>query len=201
VWPALARAAAVELHGAEADVESVGVSLLRAIKVVFDAKGTDRLLTADLLVALIDREGEPWAEWWGQDVERAREKDGAPRGSAAKLAAMLRPFDVQPGEVRTPDGGKGKGYKLEDFADAFERYVASESSERRDNATTVAAQGFEVSHRLFDAEGVATAEALGAQGLSRCRDLGTVSSRDGDSSSRAETVVLPPAVREPGEEG
>jgi hypothetical protein len=201
-WPARARGAAVELNGGEPGVDSLRVLLLRAIRATFQDRRTDRMLTADLLAALIAREGEPWAERWGQDVERAREKGTTPLRPAAQLAGMLRPFEVLPVEIRTPAGEKGKGYKLEDFADAFERYVAVYAPLDRDTATTVAAQGFEVSRSPLRSEGTETAETLGAQGLSRCRGSEGGFHRDtGSAGGSTELFEVPPAVREPGEEG
>src|SRR5262249_55244403 len=38
------------------------------------------LLTTELLAALVAREGEPWGEWWGKDVEQAHEKGRSPQG-------------------------------------------------------------------------------------------------------------------------
>ena len=169
---------------------------------MYEAKKADRLLTVDLLAALVEREGEPWPERWGQDVERAREKGTTPLRPAAQLAGMLRPFEVLPVEIRTPGGEKGKGYKLEDFADAFERYVAVYVPLDRDTATTVAAQGFEVSRSHSRSEGTETAETLAAQGLSRCR--GSEGTLDRDTGSEGVTPELfegPPTAREPGEEG
>src|SRR5262249_29273395 len=82
------------------------------------------LLTTELLAALVAREGEPWGEWWGKDVEQAHEKGRSPQGPATRLARMLKPFDVQPRDIRTPQR-TGKGYVEQDFAEAFERYLPS----------------------------------------------------------------------------
>jgi len=82
------------------------------------------LLTAELLEALVAREGEPWGEWWGKDVEQAREKSRSPQGPATRLAQILKPFDVQSRDIRTPQR-TGKGYVEQDFAEAFERYLPS----------------------------------------------------------------------------
>jgi hypothetical protein len=71
-WPALARAAALELHGKaqNAQAEAVGLATLRAVCDVFQQRGNAKhVLTADLLNALVDRDDGPWAEWWGQAVE------------------------------------------------------------------------------------------------------------------------------------
>lgn len=166
-WPLRSRAAAVELNGGEPDVESFPVTLLRAIFDVFHERKADRILTTDLLAALVEREGEPWPTWWGTDVDMARKGSETPRAAAAKLAAMLKPFEVFPRSLRTV-GGKGKGYYRSDFADAFERYLRVQS---RDNGTTLGAQGFEASRPASAWNGGGTAETLAAQALSRCPDL------------------------------
>src|SRR5262249_6273572 len=80
-WPKHAQAAATELSGGEADTESIGVLLLRAIYDVFHPRPSDpeardynpieRILTGDLLAALIERESEPWGAWWGRDLHQA----------------------------------------------------------------------------------------------------------------------------------
>lgn len=165
-WPARARQAAWELNGDSADSESIGVQLLGAIRAVFDETGAERLLTIDLLRALVERETEPWPGWWGRDVDQA--KDGeVPRKPAMELARYLKPFEVQPIPMRT-ESQRGRGYERAAFADAFARYLPPLG---RDNVTTVAAQGFEASRPPLDAPEVVTPESVGAQGLSRRHDL------------------------------
>jgi Protein of unknown function (DUF3631) len=164
-WPSKARAAAFALHDAPEDTDSVNVLLLRAIREVFEQAGSDRILTTDLLRALIDREGEPWGGWWGKDVDAA--KDGeTPRKPAMDLARHLRPFEVQPREIRVPDGRKAKGYLRGDFADAFDRFLPPKRPGGRDVATSVEPQGFEASRPPSAEHQVATPESVGAQGLS-----------------------------------
>jgi Protein of unknown function (DUF3631) len=60
-WPARARAAALELNGGAPDTESARVMLLQAILEVFlqAPLGVERLLSRDLLRALVEREQEP----------------------------------------------------------------------------------------------------------------------------------------------
>jgi hypothetical protein len=188
-WPKQARDAARELIGAEPDTESIGVQLLNAIFEVFASQSPDskppieQITTIDLLAALVERESEPWGAWWGRDIQQ-----GNTRGPAAKLARLLKPFDIQPGDIR--EGREVlKGYKRAAFTDAWDRYTRpgmppdeapddpeiaespQEEGKGRDNATTVAAQGFEASRPASGENHDATAETLGAQGLSRCRDL------------------------------
>jgi hypothetical protein len=114
-WPNRARAAAVALHG-QGESETDGVQLLGALREIFDTHG-DRILTADLLSALVAREAEPWATWWGRDVQEKH--TDAP---ASKLARLLRPFDIRSNTVRVGDA-RGKGYERSACEDAFARYL------------------------------------------------------------------------------
>ena len=134
-WPERARRAAVALHTGrdEADTLSVGVRLLSNIRAVFDSTGRDRLTTIDLLRGLVDLEEGPWPRWWSAEVVRA-DKDGVPpRKAGADLSRLLRPFrkpdgdPIRPHVVKMPDGSTARGYQLEDFGDAFTRYVSSPS--------------------------------------------------------------------------
>jgi hypothetical protein len=213
-WPEQARKAACVLHHADMEAESLGVLLLHAIKETFEGldkeeknpppvdlfvgerqRKIDYILTVDLLVALVDRDAEPWGGWWGTDVERAVEKRTTPRGPAGKLAALLRPFEVQSKNIRTPDG-VFKGYLRADFADAFERYVEGDDPgdeaanpasppppchEGRDDATTHGAQGLGASRLASGVDEDATAESFGREGSSRCSESSPV---DGDGGEK-----------------
>jgi hypothetical protein len=154
-WPAAARQAALVLsrRGGQEDGEedaSRGVELLGALRDLFrvhvastGAGGDDLfasvggngtapsvgLPTSELVLSLIDREGESWGELWGPEVERAQEharKEGlafkVPARVARQLAALLKPFGIHSRNIRTADGVP-KGYVLGDFLDAFERYL------------------------------------------------------------------------------
>jgi Protein of unknown function (DUF3631) len=124
-WTERARIAAVVLSG-EQDVadETIGVRLLADLRAVFVANG-DRLSTAALLQALKADEEAPWADWHGSGL------------SARRLADLLRPYGITSRSVRLEDGSTPKGYKLEQFADAFDRYLTLEYGlSRRNNATT-----------------------------------------------------------------
>jgi hypothetical protein len=133
-WPKRARAAAVELHGHDPAADpSTGVLLLgHVLEAFMDAKD-DRLRTADLLRALVDREDGPWAEWWAGDVAK-----GETKGPAAKLAKMLKPYGVKPKVLDFPKG-KARGYELEAFDEAATRYLppVPPTSERNDVTSQV----------------------------------------------------------------
>jgi hypothetical protein len=90
------------------DDDSHGVRLLRDIRGAFTERSLDRLPSADLVNALNALEESPWGDW-----------PMTPR----KLATMLKPFGIGSVRIRLPDGTTPKGYRLEQFRDAWIRYV------------------------------------------------------------------------------
>lgn len=111
-WPKSARNAAITLHGLDDEAPSLGAELLADVKAVFDDKRTIKIFSADLLNALIADEEAPWATW-------NRGKPMSPRQFSAKLSEFgIKSKDIRQGfDVR-------KGYHLEQFADAFGRYLS-----------------------------------------------------------------------------
>lgn len=110
-----AAAAAAELH-ADRREQSARVQTLAAIKDTFE--GRDRLSTADLLRALVERDDGPWAEWWGKAVSA-----GELRGPAAKLARLLREYEIEPRQIRFSETNL-RGYERVQFLDAWERLLS-----------------------------------------------------------------------------
>lgn len=113
-WPARARRAVQSLAAAGDDDQSVRVTLLADLRIIFFERNTDRLSSAELVEALVAIEGRPWAEW----------KAGKPI-TANGLARVLAPFNIKPGTIRT-GVGTPKGYQLAQFEDAFARYLPEE---------------------------------------------------------------------------
>lgn len=110
--PKLMRRAALDLSGGDAAEDaSVGVILLTDIRDLFRERDTDRLASADIVAHLAEMEERPWPEW--------RQAKPITQNGLAKL---LKPFGVVPGTVRLL-GKTPKGYKLEQFKDAFKRYI------------------------------------------------------------------------------
>lgn len=116
-WPEAARAALIKLC-AEGQVgdDSVGARLLADIRQIFEQHKTDRLASTDLVEALGEIETSPWGEW-------AKGKPVSQTG----LAKLLRPFEISPRSIRIGENTP-KGYLLEQFQDAFQRYVPVEDS-------------------------------------------------------------------------
>lgn len=122
-WFELAIAAAVQLSGSRDDELDNGVNLLADIWAVFnDVREREALATYELLDALLLLEESPWRDWWSDP----RAEDLKPsKASPRKLARMLKPFGIRPADVWMPNGSCRKGYPLDDFRDAWARYLPS----------------------------------------------------------------------------
>ena len=104
-----------------------GVMLLAAFREIFEARKVSQISTKNVLLALIERQGDPWGALWARDIAR-----GNLRGPAAKLAQLLKPFGIIPQTIRE-DGTTAKGYKLSSLDDAF---PATCPKDRPENVTT-----------------------------------------------------------------
>ena len=113
-WPARARDAAIALSKADDDGEARGIQALADIQQIFDDRGHPEMMTSDAIVsALIELEGRPWAEY--RRDGRQLTKNG--------LARLLKPFAIAPNTIRT-GAGTAKGYRHDQFDEAWNRYLA-----------------------------------------------------------------------------
>lgn len=120
-WSPTARTAADTLHvDPLATEETVGIALLGAIRDVFAAGAKDRIPTAGLLKALVDRDDGPWADLWGKQVT-----NGDTKGPGYRLARLLKSYGICPGKTRI-GMSTVRGYCLADLQDAFARYLPPE---------------------------------------------------------------------------
>lgn len=110
-WPELARQAALKLSGTESPTMAVGTELLSDIQEVFDTKGVRRITTADLIEALCADDEKPWATY-------NRGKPITPR----QVSKRLGEYGVKPRTIRVGPSTP-KGYDLDQFEDAFTRYL------------------------------------------------------------------------------
>lgn len=110
-WLKRANQACIEISGIEHDEPSLNEQLLIDIKTVFDLKKTDKLLTKDLLVGLCSDQEMSWATY-------NRGKPITPR----QIANRLNEYRISSKDIRTIHG-RGKGYDVADFKDAFTRYL------------------------------------------------------------------------------
>jgi hypothetical protein len=115
-WAARARNIAMMLSNESGDDEnSYGVLLLSDIHAIFEERQADRIFTSDILEALSMMEERPWPE-----LNR-----GKPI-TDRKLAKLLSDYKITPKSIRIDDK-TAKGYKSEDFQDAFARYLPPQS--------------------------------------------------------------------------
>ena len=123
-WPERARVAAVTLvTDSKAASPSLGIRLLADLREVFGA--AEAMFTEAILAALRDLEEAPWSDLKGKPLD--------PRG----LAARLRQYGVKSTTVR--DGASvAKGYRREDLADPWSRYLAAVTDKPAPSVTTAA---------------------------------------------------------------
>jgi Protein of unknown function (DUF3631) len=120
-WPDRVRAAAKKLVEADAEADDVGVRLLENIYALFEK--TPVLYSATLVEQLQELEDGGWSDWnYGRGLNQ--------RG----LAKLLKPFEIKPDSVRVGDDQTTKkGYRVEWFEDAWDRYcptIRNSRSER-----------------------------------------------------------------------
>ena len=116
-WPERAQRAAVILSSNEED-ESLGVRLLADIRKVFDGTNRpeltqpprDSIKTVELLWELTTIDTSPWGNWYGKSI------------TAHSVSKLLREWQIRTIAVRV-DGEVVRGYKREQFWDAWERYL------------------------------------------------------------------------------
>src|SRR5262249_45252463 len=120
--PKRARKAAEASHDAAGDEGSRLELLLGDIRDIRDEKDITQIASGDLVQALVDKDGRPWAEMG---------KTGKPL-TQAKLARMLKPVRIPPQKIMVPHKGgitgqeinkEVRGYVFADFDEAFERYL------------------------------------------------------------------------------
>jgi Protein of unknown function (DUF3631) len=112
-WGKRARAAAVELSSGEArEDDSLSIQLLADIKSVFVQEEAARFKTSELIDKLGEIEESPWGDWYGKPI--------SPQG----LSKLLRPYRIRTMPVWV-DEKTVKGYKREQFVEAWNRYLTA----------------------------------------------------------------------------
>ena len=115
-----ARSAAVTLCANRPD-EDPGVTLLRDIRTVFQARGVDRITSLALVEALLGLDDGLWNEWRGPSDDRQPRKL-----TQGELSRLLRPFGIRPKTiwpVRRRLGDKSsRGYLRSQFEAAWGSY-------------------------------------------------------------------------------
>lgn len=103
---------------------SLGVQLLRDIHVVFDSQDDDNLASTLLIEKLCALEESPWGDLRGKQLD------------ARGLARRLRAFEIRPHTIRIADR-TAKGYDIQDFFDAWRRYLPEALSVGAASVTSV----------------------------------------------------------------
>jgi hypothetical protein len=120
-WPHRARVAAVALVAdSKAGSPTLGIKLLGDIRDVFGS--APAMKTEDLLGALNNLEDAPWGDLRGKELD------------SRALARRLGKYGISSKDVRIGDW-HGKGYKREDFYDAWERYLNAADAEDKQDET------------------------------------------------------------------
>jgi Protein of unknown function (DUF3631) len=112
-WPIRARQIAQTLTASNrVSEQSAGVMLLEDIALYFKSQEKHRVSSNALAVFLKSLEGRPWSEWKGGKAITQK-----------AIANLLAPFDIAPVEMRVGHQVL-RGYQMEQFEDAFARYVS-----------------------------------------------------------------------------
>ncbi len=115
-WPLRARWAAMIVSAAANEVDdSVGIQILEDIKGLFAQVARDRLSSEEIVSELAIMEDRPWGEW----------KSGKPI-TKHQLAKLLKRFEIASKTIKLGSTKTLKGYALDQFLDAFSRYIPSQ---------------------------------------------------------------------------
>lgn len=119
-WQARAISAALKLSRVSNESVSTGNELLADIQQVFEQRAgkeqyADKISSSDLIAALQEIEESPWATY----------NHGHPI-SPRQLAKQLCVYGIKSKTVRVGKYDTPKGYELEQFTDAFARYLANQ---------------------------------------------------------------------------
>jgi putative DNA primase/helicase len=157
-WPRRARNAAGKMaEDRKHDDDSIGPLLLADIRRAFEIRASDRISSAELAAFLAGCEEHPWPEW-------KNEKPITPR----QVARLLNPFGISPNTIRTPLRTI-KGYHLDQFSDAFARYLPpADPSQRHKPQRTAGNSGLSVRHtkpRVTDRNSPQPAKPLRRDGV------------------------------------
>jgi hypothetical protein len=118
IWLERATAAALKMSAASESMASTGNDLLADIKDVFDGLSGDKIPTVDLLERLTGDPEKSWATY-------NRGKPMSPR----QLAKQLEVYGIKSKTVRMSKTSTPKGYEVDQFKDAFERYLKKHPDE------------------------------------------------------------------------
>jgi putative DNA primase/helicase len=112
-WPDRAASVAVTLAtDRPVQDETIGVRLLADVRAVFDSRGTDAVFSKDIVEGLCELEEAGWDNYYGRKL------------APADLGRLLKRYEIRSRTVRVGDD-TAKGFKREQFADAWRRYLST----------------------------------------------------------------------------
>jgi Protein of unknown function (DUF3631) len=104
--------------------EDVAILLLDDCRAVFNDRAVDRISSADLTAAVVERDGN-----WSWSAYQGPHDDQAPRKlSQGELARLLRPFQIRTRKLRIKGGPSIWGYYREMFEKAWSRYCPQDGT-------------------------------------------------------------------------
>lgn len=125
-WPNTAINAALRLSNATQTPMSSANELLVDIQEIFETKQIIKISTSDLINALCDDAEKSWATY-------NRGKPLSPR----QLSSKLKDYGIASKDLRFGYDGVKKGYEVEQFNDAFTRYLTLPPENGHLSATTL----------------------------------------------------------------
>jgi hypothetical protein len=162
-WPQRAMKAFLALtDGDKIESRGIGTMLLADIAAIFHSAGVKKISSATITKALADIEGHPWAEFGKM------RKPISPN----QLAARLRDFEIAPTTIKFSDGKTAKGYFLQQFEDAFQRYLPAQGHSDRNPVTQAENTGFSSGTVLWDRQTIKLSFVCGCQVLERKPAIG-----------------------------
>ncbi len=133
-WPELARKAAIALNSVTDATVSIGVELLADIRAIFETNHVDRISTADLIAALCEDDEAAWAHYNHGKPIAGRQVTKRLSEYGIKTAPMRAGYEVS------------RGYKKDQFADAFSRYLSAPSENSVTTLQPSTGAGFDVTN-------------------------------------------------------
>ncbi len=110
-----ATEAALKLSITNDSSVSIGTELLQSIQLIFENEAVNKISSATLISELVACKDQPWASYnKGWEV------------SPRQISQLLKQYGIKPKTIRMKDGYTPKGYSLDQFEDAFARYLSPE---------------------------------------------------------------------------
>ena len=134
-----ATEAALKLSITNDSSVSIGTELLQSICLIFENEAVNKISSATLISELVACKDQPWASYnKGWEV------------SPRQISQLLKQYGIKPKTIRMKDGYTPKGYSLDQFEDAFARYLSPEvvvPPQRNDSSQATPIMGSDVAEQ------------------------------------------------------